>query len=57
MQPLVREARCTDTDEVVPVDAIDTVAFMARLASGVTGTVHVSNVCKRGSGCASPHSY
>jgi len=29
---------------------IDTVACMARLASGVTGTVHVSNVCKRGSG-------
>ena len=23
---------------------------MARLASGVTGTVHVSNVCKPGSG-------
>jgi predicted dehydrogenase len=35
---------------VVPVDAIDTVAFMARLASGMSGTVHVSNVCRQGSG-------
>ncbi len=50
VQTLVRETRFTDTGEVVPVDAIDTVAFMARLSSGVTGTVHVSNVCKRGSG-------
>ena len=46
---------CTDrrfsaTGEVVPVDAIDTVACLARLASGVAGTVHVSNACKRGSG-------
>jgi predicted dehydrogenase len=50
VQTLVPETRFTDTGEVRPVDAIDTVAFMARLASGVTGTVHVSNVCKRGSG-------
>src|SRR5437870_2194930 len=50
VQTLVQETRFSDTGEVVPVDAIDTVACMARLASGVTGTVHVSNVCKRGSG-------
>lgn len=50
VQTLVQETRFADTGEVVPVDAIDTVAFMARLASGVTGTVHVSNVCTRGSG-------
>jgi predicted dehydrogenase len=47
---LVQETRFADTGEVVPVDAIDTVAFMARLASGITGTVHVSNACKPGSG-------
>jgi predicted dehydrogenase len=50
VQTLVQETRFADTGEVVPVDAIDTVAFLARLASGVTGTVHVSNVCKPGSG-------
>jgi predicted dehydrogenase len=50
VQTLVQEARFADTGEVVPVDAIDTVAFLARLASGVTGTVHVSNVCTHGSG-------
>jgi predicted dehydrogenase len=50
VQTLVRETRFADTGEVVPVDAIDTVAFMARLASGVSGTVHVSNACKQGSG-------
>lgn len=50
VQTLVQETRFADTGEVVPVDAIDTVAFMARLASGVSGTVHVSNVCKQGSG-------
>jgi predicted dehydrogenase len=50
VQTLVHETRFADTGEVVPVDAIDTVACMARLANGVTGTMHVSNVCKRGSG-------
>jgi len=50
VQTLVQETRFADTGEVVPVDAIDTVAFLARLASGVTGTVHVSNVCTHGSG-------
>ena len=50
VQTLVRETRFADTGEVVPVDAIDTVSFLARLASGVTGTVHVSNVCAHGSG-------
>ncbi|MBI3328997.1 MAG: Gfo/Idh/MocA family oxidoreductase [Nitrospinae bacterium] len=50
VETLVKETQFSDTGEVVPVTAIDTVAFMARLASGVTGTVHVSNVCKRGSG-------
>jgi len=50
VQTLVQETRFSDTGEVVPVDAIDTVACMVRLASGITGTVHVSNVCKRGSG-------
>ena len=47
---LVKETRFSDTGEVVPVTSIDTVAFMARLADGVTGTVHVSNACTRGSG-------
>jgi predicted dehydrogenase len=50
VQTLVQETRFADTGEVVPVDAIDTVACMARLASGMTGTVHVSNACKHGSG-------
>jgi predicted dehydrogenase len=50
VQTLVQETRFADTGEVVPVDAIDTVACMVRLASGVTGTVHVSNVCTQGSG-------
>lgn len=50
VQTLVKETRFADTGEVVPVDAIDTVAFLARLTNGVTGTVHVSNACKRGSG-------
>jgi predicted dehydrogenase len=50
VQTLVQETRFADTGEVVPVDAIDTVAFIARLASGIMGTVHVSNVCTRGSG-------
>lgn len=50
VETLVKETRFSDTGEVAPVTAIDTVAFMARLASGVTGTVHVSNVCNRGSG-------
>jgi predicted dehydrogenase len=50
VQTLVPETRFADTGEVVRVDAIDTVACMARLASGVSGTVHVSNACKDGSG-------
>lgn len=50
VETLVKETRFSDTGEVVPVTAIDTVAFLARLASGVTGTVHVSNACQRGSG-------
>jgi predicted dehydrogenase len=47
---LVQETRFSDTGEVVPATAIDTVACMARLADGVTGTIHVSNACKAGSG-------
>ena len=47
---LVTEAQFSDTHDVVPVDAIDTVSCMVRLASGVTGTCHVSNVCQQGSG-------
>jgi predicted dehydrogenase len=43
VQTLVPETRFADTGEVVRVDAIDTVACMARLAGGVSGTVHVSN--------------
>ena len=50
VQTLVQESRFADSGEVVPVDAIDTVACMARLASGVTGTIHVSNACTQGSG-------
>jgi predicted dehydrogenase len=50
VQTLVRETRFSDTGEVVPVTAIDTVAGVARLGNGVTGTIHVSNACKAGSG-------
>jgi predicted dehydrogenase len=50
VQTLVRETRFSDTAEVVPVTAIDTVACLARLVNGVTGTIHVSNVCQAGSG-------
>jgi predicted dehydrogenase len=50
VQTLVPEARFADTGEVVRVDAIDTVAGLARLSDGLTGTVHVSNACKGGSG-------
>src|SRR5262249_49324820 len=49
-QTLVRETRFSDTGEVVPVTALDTVACLARLVNGVTGTIHVSNVCQAGSG-------
>lgn len=50
VETLVHEARFSDTGEVVPVTAIDTVSCMARLATGIAGTMHVSNACKRGSG-------
>jgi predicted dehydrogenase len=50
VQTLVPETRFADTGEVVRVDAIDTVACMARLANGLSGTVHVSNACTGGSG-------
>jgi predicted dehydrogenase len=50
VQTLVPETRFTDTGEVVRVDAVDTIACMARLANGVNGTVHVSNACKGGGG-------
>lgn len=50
VETLVHETRFSDTGEVVPVTAIDTVSCMARLATGVTGTMHVSTACKRGSG-------
>jgi predicted dehydrogenase len=50
VQTLVPETRFADTGEVVPVDAIDTVACMARLANGLSGTVHVSNACTGGGG-------
>ena len=50
VQTLVPETRFADTGEVVRVDAIDTVAGMARLGGGLTGTLHVSNACKGGSG-------
>jgi predicted dehydrogenase len=50
VETLLQETRFSDTGEVVPVTAIDTVAFMARLAGGVTGSVHVSNACRHGSG-------
>ena len=50
VQTLVPETRFADTGEVVRVDAIDTVACMARLAGGLSGTVHVSNACKGGGG-------
>jgi len=50
VETLVQETRFSDTGEVVPVTAIDTAAFLARLGSGATGTVHVSNACKQGSG-------
>jgi predicted dehydrogenase len=50
VQTLVPETRFADTGEVVQVDAIDTVACMARLANGLSGTVHVSNACTGGSG-------
>jgi predicted dehydrogenase len=50
VETLVKETRFSDTGEVVPVTAIDTVAFLARFGSGATGTVHVSNACKQGSG-------
>jgi predicted dehydrogenase len=50
VQTLVRETRFADTGEVVPVTAIDTIACLARLGNGVTGTIHVSNVCRAGSG-------
>jgi predicted dehydrogenase len=47
---LVREVRFADTGEVVPATAIDTVSCQARLDSGITGTMHVSMACARGSG-------
>ena len=47
---LIQEAHFSDTDEVAPVDAIETVSCMARLTNGVTGNVHVSNVCHYGGG-------
>jgi predicted dehydrogenase len=50
VQTLVPESRFADTGEVVWVDAVDTVACMARLAGGLSGTVHVSNACKGGGG-------
>jgi predicted dehydrogenase len=50
VQTLVPETRFADTGEVVPVDAIDTVACMARLTNGLSGTVHVSNACTGGGG-------
>jgi predicted dehydrogenase len=50
VQTLVPETRFADTGEVVRVDAIDTIACMARLANGLGGTIHVSNACKGGSG-------
>jgi predicted dehydrogenase len=50
VQTLVPETRFTDTGEVVRVDAVDTIACMARLANGVNGTLHVSNACKGGGG-------
>jgi predicted dehydrogenase len=50
VQTLVPEARFADTGEVVQVDAIDTIACMARLANGLSGTVHVSNACVGGGG-------
>jgi predicted dehydrogenase len=50
VQTLVPETRFADTGEVVRVDAIDTVAAMVRLSGGLTGTVHVSNACRDGSG-------
>jgi predicted dehydrogenase len=50
VQTLVPEARFVDTGEVVRVDAIDTIACMARLANGLSGTVHVSNACRGGGG-------
>jgi predicted dehydrogenase len=50
VQTLVPESRFADTGEVVRADAIDTVAGMARLSGGVTGTLHVSNACQGGSG-------
>jgi predicted dehydrogenase len=50
VQTLVPETHFVDTGEVVQVDAIDTVACMARMANGLSGTVHVSNACKGGGG-------
>lgn len=50
VQTLVPEARLSDTGEVVSASASDTVACMLRLATGVTGTAHVSTVCRHGSG-------
>jgi predicted dehydrogenase len=50
VQTLVPETRFADTGEVVPVDAVDTVACMARLTNGLSGTVHVSNACTGGGG-------
>lgn len=50
VETLIGETHFSDTDEVAPVDAIDTVSCMARLAGGVTGNVHVSNVCHHGGG-------
>jgi predicted dehydrogenase len=47
---LIRQTRFADTGEVVPATAIDTVACLARLAGGVSGTMHVSNACKHGGG-------
>jgi predicted dehydrogenase len=50
VQTLVPETRFADTGEVVQVDAIDTIACMARLANGLSGTMHVSNACTGGGG-------
>lgn len=50
VETLVPETRFSDTGEVVAVTSIDTVSCMARLSTGVTGTLHVSNACYRGSG-------
>ncbi|MBI2871905.1 MAG: Gfo/Idh/MocA family oxidoreductase [Chloroflexi bacterium] len=49
-ETLVKEWQWSDTGERVPVDSVDTVAFLCRLAGGAVGTVHVSQVSHRTSG-------